>query len=150
MVIELAKLGMEGKRLTGEDPASVLDLAPSRDIRVAGPVRYDVVAARTGESVIVKGALAADLELCCSRCAEPFPFCAQAGDFEAVQEVAPGAESVDLTEAVRETILLAFPNYPVCRAECKGLCGRCGANLNESACRCAPTRDARWSALERL
>lgn len=57
-------------------------------------------------------------------------------------------ESVDLTEDVREAMILAFPVYPVCRSECKGLCDRCGKNLNEATCECAPPDDNRWAALD--
>lgn len=48
-----------------------------------------------------------------------------------------GAE-VDLRPAVREGWLLETPAFVVCRPACKGLCAKCGANLNLGACSCAP------------
>ena len=59
-------------------------------------------------------------------------------------------ESVDLTEDIRESIILAFPHYPVCKPECKGLCPQCGENLNRQTCSCQPPADDRWAGLEGL
>ena len=48
----------------------------------------------------------------------------------------------------REEWLLAVPAFSLCREDCKGLCPRCGADLNERPCDCADTTDARWDALK--
>jgi len=47
-----------------------------------------------------------------------------------------GAAEVDLSEAVCEELVLAVPNFLVCRDDCAGLCSRCGANLNDGSCSC--------------
>jgi len=39
-------------------------------------------------------------------------------------------------EELREAIMLELPTLPVCMPECKGLCPKCGANLNEGPCNC--------------
>ena len=53
--------------------------------------------------------------------------------------------------AVREQIMLAVPEFVICRETCRGLCPRCGTNLNESDCGCSePQVDGRWAALKRL
>jgi uncharacterized metal-binding protein YceD (DUF177 family) len=59
-------------------------------------------------------------------------------------------ESVDLTEDIRESMILAFPHYPVCNPECKGLCPQCGVNLNNAPCSCQPPADDRWAGLDGL
>ena len=38
----------------------------------------------------------------------------------------------------------------LCREDCKGLCSRCGANLNDGECDCKPERDPRLAVLEQL
>ncbi|MEO6445241.1 MAG: DUF177 domain-containing protein [Gemmatimonadaceae bacterium] len=58
--------------------------------------------------------------------------------------------NLDLRPAIREQWLLAVPSLLVCRDECKGLCPTCGADLNDGACSCAPTRDPRWDALRSM
>ena len=65
--------------------------------------------------------------------------------------VIPGATpTLDLREALREELLLAVPQFVECRPDCRGLCPRCGANLNAGPCECRPERDARWQALSDL
>jgi len=60
-------------------------------------------------------------------------------------------EQLDLSDVVREVILLDVSSTPLCRPDCAGLCPTCGANLNDGPCGCAtvPT-DLRWSALDQL
>ena len=63
---------------------------------------------------------------------------------------ASGSE-LELGEAVREELILAVNPYVVCDPECKGLCSRCGANLNEGPCDCTEDEvDPRWGALRDL
>jgi uncharacterized protein len=56
-----------------------------------------------------------------------------------------------LEDVLREQVLLTLPVRTLCRPDCKGLCPRCGGNLNTEPCTCetAPV-DARWSALSDL
>ncbi len=43
---------------------------------------------------------------------------------------------VDLSNEIREALLLEWPMLVYCREDCKGLCRRCGADLNEGPCTC--------------
>ena len=56
-----------------------------------------------------------------------------------------------LEDVLREQVLLGLPAKTLCKDDCKGLCPRCGENLNQKACSCdsAPV-DPRWSALSDL
>ena len=57
-------------------------------------------------------------------------------------------DSIDLDELVREQILLALPTRHLCREDCKGLCQKCGADLNAGDCSCEQGEtDPRWAAL---
>jgi uncharacterized protein len=60
-----------------------------------------------------------------------------------------GARELDLRPAIREEWLLAQPRYVLCREDCKGLCPRCGADLNEGPCGCPPQTDSRWDSLRK-
>jgi uncharacterized protein len=62
----------------------------------------------------------------------------------------PRAAEIDLGEAVREALILAIPEFPLCREDCRGLCARCGADLNQGECRCPRAADLRWGALQAL
>ena len=98
----------------------------------------------------------------CRRCLRPvsFPVTADIGalfteDPEADDDpdayrLTPDATEVDVTAAVREELLLVVPRYGLCREDCRGLCPRCGQDLNAGPCGCPPAADPRWQALQSL
>lgn len=58
-------------------------------------------------------------------------------------------KEIDLAPALREQILLQIPSSPLCREDCRGLCPRCGKDLNAGECGCDRTvMDPRWAALK--
>jgi uncharacterized protein len=60
-------------------------------------------------------------------------------------------EEIDLTPLVHEQALLALPTRPLCSDDCRGLCSRCGANLNAGPCGCpAAPAEPRLAALHAL
>jgi uncharacterized protein len=60
------------------------------------------------------------------------------------------ANVLDLSDTVREELILSVPEYVLCREECRGLCPGCGQDLNAGSCGCQPSTDPRWGPLERL
>ena len=62
-----------------------------------------------------------------------------------------GKTTNELEQILREQVLLQIPMQRVCKPDCQGICPVCGANRNETACRCEvhPTDD-RWSALKKV
>jgi len=60
-------------------------------------------------------------------------------------------DQLDLSDVVREVVLLDVSSTPLCRTDCAGLCLTCGANLNDGPCGCAAVpADPRWAALDAL
>jgi uncharacterized protein len=57
---------------------------------------------------------------------------------------------LDLSEALRQRLLLELPMRSLCREDCPGLCPQCGHDLSLGPCNCQPEIDARWSALAEL
>ena len=56
---------------------------------------------------------------------------------------------LDLSELLRQSILLALPLTPLCKPDCAGLCPECGANQNNERCTCQHEEvDPRWAALK--
>lgn len=150
MIIDLADIGFDGLDVEGEIPAEVLDSHPEDPVRCRGAVHCELHCQIVDRELLVDGTLSAGLQMRCRRCD-----CAFSGELEGVpyhydQELDPMPESVDLTEDIRESMILAFPSYPVCRESCKGLCAQCGADLNEERCSCKPPADVRWGALDHL
>lgn len=76
-----------------------------------------------------------------------------AGSFEpalADEEMYAG-KTIDLGLALREQVLLALPPSPLCKEDCKGLCPKCGKDLNDGECGCDRTvADPRWAALKQV
>ncbi len=70
---------------------------------------------------------------------------------EDIQILTPDTVYIDPTEDVRQVIILSVPLKLLCREECKGLCPRCGANLNHATCTCVQdSSDPRWNSLRGL
>lgn len=57
-------------------------------------------------------------------------------DDPSVYPLAEPRARVDVRPAVREALALAVDAFPLCREDCRGLCPRCGADLNRGACEC--------------
>lgn len=130
------------------------------------PLEVDLTARSVGEGVLVRGRLRTRLGLECRRCLgevqtevdetvdllyEPL-----AGEEEEelageVYSLPERGDTLDLAPAIREQLLLRVPNYVVCREACRGLCPRCGGNLNETTCECEPEPEPDpWAALRNL
>ncbi len=61
------------------------------------------------------------------------------------------ADKINIKNDVRDYALLAIPMKKLCTEDCKGLCYRCGKNLNEGACECnASEVDDKWKPLLKL
>jgi uncharacterized protein len=100
---------------------------------------------------LVRGEVRQRLRCVCSRCADEFETEVADPAFICSAEINETTDFLDLTEEIREAIILALPGYPVCRETCSGLCMACGANLNTGKCTCRKTgKDTRWSALDAL
>jgi uncharacterized metal-binding protein YceD (DUF177 family) len=145
-------------RLVGEVPASELDLVDADEmIQVNEPVRYDLLLERLSDSVLVQGQLHCTLSCQCVRCLRPFTFelelkpwtrdLALTGE----ERVPVSNDCVDLTPYVREDTLLAFPQHPLCEADCPGL-RETGGDSNESASVERPVSEASsaWAELNKL
>lgn len=132
-------------------------------VELSRPLDVDLTARSVGDDVFVRGTLRTTVRLACRRCLSPVEqdvdetvdlLFAEAGEEDADGEVyalpARGDE-LDLTEAVREQVLLDLPEFALCGEECRGLCPTCGTNLNEGACECVPeAAPSPWDALKKL
>ncbi len=61
------------------------------------------------------------------------------------------ADKINIDNDVKDFAILAVPMKKLCSEDCKGLCIKCGKNLNEGLCNCSQTKvDSRWSPLNEL
>ena len=56
----------------------------------------------------------------------------------------------DLDELITEDIFLDLPSKFLCREDCKGICSKCGSDLNDGSCSCEKEVDPRLAALKQL
>lgn len=147
--------------------AAALDLAEFCSAR--GPIVVEGTADRFAETVTIRGAARGMVEEVCGRCSKTFErpldveflvFSDRLGSDSPVdsEELERDGDLVyhdgvmlDISDAVREAIVLSMPISPLCRDDCRGLCPHCGVDRNVESCRCAETaRDPRWEALKKL
>ncbi len=140
---------------------------------VARNLHGEAKATRLGDGLLVQGDVEAAVQLECSRCLDPFTAAVDASleeQFRQTVEVETGHiiqrtefeendnifdidhnHLMDLSEPVRQALLVALPMKPLCREECAGICPECGANLNETDCGHKPQKvDTRWAGLLEL
>lgn len=151
LVIDIARLDRDGESVQGEIPAAVLDYDPNDILfQPAGPLRYDLHVQQLGGELLVRGRVSEDFTCVCVRCGRDFPWTASDGEVTFSLEIG-SEEFADLTEELRECIILSFPSNPLCSEDCKGLCPHCGADLNKGPCSCKPSDgDFRWGGLDGL
>jgi uncharacterized protein len=139
------------------------------DLTVIGPLTGHVRMRRTNQCVLVDGWVDLTLELACTRCLtefeQPMHVTFEERFYPTVDvvtgmplppidedEVFPidAHHQLDLTEAVRQHVLLDLPMATLCKEDCAGLCPQCGHDLNLGPCECKPEVDARLSILKTL
>ncbi len=152
MIIQIDRIPWEGLEVHGELPATVLELENEADrIRTCDPILCRLRAHIVAHEVLVRGSVSAQIQFACSRCGDFFTTTIREPDFQEIFPFSDPHSTLDLTCDVRDSIILAFPSFPRCAKTCRGLCPRCGTNLNESTCSCSePVMDDRWEVLERV
>lgn len=137
MKIEVNRIPDGGLALEEFVSASELDLETD-DVKFDGPVRIGANVYRITNAVTVKLSVSARLKMNCGRCLDDFKTELNK-DFEMSYPVEKSEPVIYLNTDIREEIMLDYPIKPLCKADCKGLCLKCGGNLNEGGCSCATT-----------
>lgn len=168
MFIDLASVGTTPKPLKAEFTPDEIDLDLESRLAIPAVFRGEIFG--DDGRAYVEGMITANVETACTRCLEPvtrqfeIPFrdvfvdaSQESREREAEIGIGDMDESlviggrVDLEEVVREQILLAMPEQMLCREGCRGLCPKCGGNLNLIDCSCDRDElDPRWAALKNL
>ena len=146
--------------LEGTESADVLELPADADppLAPAGDITYRLSAVMAGADLIVTGSASVPVATVCARCLDdirvPITVKKLCFHFEKVKDL-----EVDLTDDVREELLLAIPSCFYCSPDCKGICPVCGANLNHASCGCdrsrtepepGPAAPSPWDQLDAL
>jgi uncharacterized metal-binding protein YceD (DUF177 family) len=147
MKIHLQQIPEGGVHLEGREAGDILELNDPA-VRPTQNVAYALYVRAEKNSVLVTGQLSHELELECVSCLQPFHYSLRVPDF--VYEAAiEGRETVDLTPAMREDILLVLPSHPRCdwdgHSICPGLRIEKGTSVES-----VPVAPNAWDALDEL
>ncbi|MEG0323674.1 MAG: DUF177 domain-containing protein [Raoultibacter sp.] len=116
------------------------------------PLAWQVSVTNTGGALLVTGTVEGTTKTSCARCANSFEF-PVTGDIEGYYLLSEDAEApedmdddefeylpkdhvIDLKPLIEAALLIEVPLVPLCDDDCKGLCLKCGADLNEGPCDC--------------
>jgi len=135
MIIDLKNIPVEGKKLSFSEPADIFEIK-DEVVLFKNPVFANVYVQVVDKIVLVSGSLETTVVLECSLCLKKFEAKIDVDNFSFDCEY-PEDDLIDLTEPVREDIIVRLSLNPICEKSCKGLCSICGIDLNISDCTCA-------------
>ncbi|MBN2753232.1 MAG: DUF177 domain-containing protein [Candidatus Goldbacteria bacterium] len=113
-----------------------------------GPLHLELALTKDSDTaIIVEGSLKGRLAMSCSRCLKDiiqdiegefvtiFKEKSRMNDEDRESDVLEYKDNeLDLTDFIRQTVLIEAPIKPVCDENCLGLCPVCGKNRNEGDC----------------
>ncbi len=111
------------------------------DVNCVSPIEASVEVERILNSLTAKVQLKINAALVCDRCLENFAP-DRIANYTFNYMVEPNMQFVDLGEDIRQEIIMNLPSKSLCRDDCKGICSRCGMNLNKEQCECAAKKEA--------
>lgn len=152
MKIFLADYNEQPKHISGEDPVECFEWEESSyDILTpVGPILSDLTIQLFDKELLVMGECSAEFEGICCRCGKAISL-KISSEVNFSDEISVETGEFDLTNELRECILLALPNHPLCRVDCKGLCSQCGKPLSEGKCSCKKNeKTSVWDALDNI
>lgn len=166
MKLDLRQIKPDGTEFNYSELAQDLELA-AQGFEFPDPIEAVLSAAKSGDEIIVQGRVSTAIEMECARCLDIFemeinpkiqfviqlldtnqPEFSTDDDFVILPKT---TGEVDISDRIRESIILELPLKPLCFDGCRGLCPMCGVNLNETECDCTPDKsDERWDTLKQL
>ncbi len=126
-------------------------------------VQVDISIYHSGGSYTSSGTIKTGFKLTCDRCLGKYDFDINTSfnviftsEEDTVKDdhlmfLSPQDVEINFMPYVRETLILNIPFKKLCSTECKGLCAKCGVNLNYELCSCKREQyDPRWNKLKEL
>ena len=158
-----------------EEVSVFKDMARSGACRFEKQVFYRLEIKRAGQFIDIQGGFETEVQLVCSRCLQSLIQPLQARfhlSCQRQEQIIEGntgkettielhadelgvipfcGEEIDLSGALQEEVVMALPMQPLCDEDCKGLCPRCGADLNSNLCDCHKSVvNSKFAALKNL
>ncbi len=123
----------------------------------AQPLRWSALVTNVGGALLVSGSIEGVVATECSRClgeveydiaGELEGYLIIPGESDAPEDMdedefdyLPETNQLDFEPILKAAVLVDLPYVPLCSDDCKGLCPKCGSNLNDGPCGCSPEAD---------
>ena len=127
---------------------------------ITRPVQVEGSVTNHAGALVLEGTAASLLDLTCDRCGKEYSrektikldclLATELEDEEHDEIYLIEGNAVDLDEVAGTAFILAMDTKNLCSDNCKGLCAKCGADLNNGPCGCRPEVDPRLAALAQL
>ena len=114
----------------------------------------------SADLLTLRGHIRSVMRCVCDRCAKEFDMsmdlpldvrlAAELEDEEDPDYFLLSGDELDIDDLLESAFILGMDTQILCRQDCKGLCPRCGADLNEGPCSCRSEPDPRLAVLEQL
>lgn len=162
MQLDVSKVTEYSDPLFFDESIDLRDLQFGASFPVTEPVRAKGTVRSSAGVLLLEGSLDTVLHGQCDRCAASFirhlsiPLYAvltdelEEDDDEEEWTFLLDNHCADLEDIVRTTFILNMDTQLLCSDDCKGICCRCGKNLNEGPCDCKPEPDPRFAVLQQL
>ena len=163
MLLGLSKIiDCPGQSVTFSTDVDLSDLRYGNSYPVTEPVRAEGQVRNTAGVLVMTGMIRTTIHGTCDRCASQFQRDVELPiDVVLVTELANEenedewvfpleGDSADLDDIVRTVFVLDLDSRLLCKEDCKGLCCRCGKDLNDGPCSCQKELDPRFAALKQL
>jgi uncharacterized protein len=169
MKIDVSTISAEGLQLDIDIPNDEIDTTDIEET-LSSPIHFKGSIVKVGKGYVVSGNIAGKWILQCARCLDKFSL-PVIDDFKVfLTRQLSGSDhhvidltvdqldeselidnQIDLSNIVREQMILHIPIKAICTDNCLGLCPVCGQNKNSSICTCETTSiDPRMVKLKRL
>ena len=163
MLLGLSKIiDCPGRSVTFSTDVDLSDLRYGNSYPVTEPVRAEGQVRNTAGVLVMTGTIRTTIHGTCDRCASQFQRDVELPiDVVLVTELANEenedewvfpleGDSADLDDIVRTVFVLDLDSRLLCKEDCKGLCCRCGKDLNDGPSSCQKELDPRFAALKQL
>ena len=163
MLLGLSKIiDCPGASVPFSTSVDLSDLCFGVSYPVSEPVKAEGMVRNTAGVLVMTGEITTCIHGTCDRCATAFDreielpinvvlVTEMANEENEDEWVFPlEGDSADLDDIVRTVFVLNLDSKLLCKEDCKGLCHRCGKNLNDGPCNCQKELDPRFAALKQL
>ncbi len=161
MKIKISNLSEGTHKFRFSEPVNTIGL----EAPFEGNVEVEVEIKKTHNQLILDSSVSVNAVFECDRCTVPVNKLLHANyemvylsriepvetESDNITYISSEADVIDISNDVRDFSILAVPMKKLCSEDCKGLCTRCGKNLNEGDCQCSKDEtDIRWLPLIEL